>query len=157
MQQYLDSARAVGTVQTRYRVPDKGQMKEQDGFLVSKSLSPTYPLHPEWEEFFDECLVPPKHKEHVLPSRDRVCSPTGYLSCRRLYYDYHACLRYLKYNRSKFWKTAVIKKMYLISWHHKIGFPWDCCSWDFLNLMRKPPKNSKILEDYKMGSPIYET
>ena len=35
--------RAVGTVQKRYRVSVKGQMKEQAGFLVSRSVT----LHPE--------------------------------------------------------------------------------------------------------------
>ena len=31
----IQSARAEGTVQTRYRVSGKGQLKEQAGFLVS--------------------------------------------------------------------------------------------------------------------------
>ena len=33
------SARAAGTVQTRYRVPVKVQLTEQAGFLVSRSLT----------------------------------------------------------------------------------------------------------------------
>ena len=41
------SAGAAGTVQTRYHVIGKKQLKEQVGFLVSKSL--TLPLHPELE------------------------------------------------------------------------------------------------------------
>ena len=38
------SAMVAGTVQTRYQVLGKGQMKEQGGFLVSKSL--TLPFSP---------------------------------------------------------------------------------------------------------------
>ena len=42
----LHSVWAAGTVQTRYRVPDKGQTNEEAGFLVSRSLT-LPPLHPE--------------------------------------------------------------------------------------------------------------
>ena len=40
-----NSARAAGNFQTRQRVPGKGKLKEQVGFLVSRSLTlPSAPL-----------------------------------------------------------------------------------------------------------------
>ena len=42
-----------GPVQTRNGVPDKGQLKEEGGFLVAK-------LHPERHGLFDDIPVPPK-------------------------------------------------------------------------------------------------
>ena len=59
------TARAAGTVQRRPRIPGKSQLKEQAGFLVSRSL--TLPSAPPWAgRVIWRYTLPPKKKQHLL-------------------------------------------------------------------------------------------
>ena len=46
------SAKVAGTILTRYRVSRKGELKNQDGLLVSKSL--TLPFAPPWVRWISQ-------------------------------------------------------------------------------------------------------
>ena len=60
-QDLILSARITGTVQTRCRDSRKWQLKEQDGFSVSKSLTlSAAPKRPERDRLFDDFPVSPK-------------------------------------------------------------------------------------------------
>ena len=62
----MESARAAGTVQARDRVPSKVQLKEQAGFLVSKSLTRSILSG---MERIDDIPGPQKNKKRLLTSK----------------------------------------------------------------------------------------
>ena len=67
------SARIAGTIQTRYHVSSVRQLKEQAGFLVSRSLTLlSTPL--EWQTLFDNFNSHPKKKSCMATAHlfDRV-------------------------------------------------------------------------------------